>query len=200
MLQHGADHKNTKPFHVQRYVGLFSQIFWPRGCAILCIVPRGSESTLGSRSPFGIHLVVLRASARGLNRTKTYLLGSGPSCFAIVQLRHGALASLLKLPQPKRRPGAKLEVGHFSPNMLQNSNQTAMYPQGMTAPGQSSHAAMAYGMQGDRAMRQGQGYMLQHVGMQMAPDGTPMIMPYAMDGSPKNLRGIDAWDARGASC
>ena len=104
-----------------------------------------------------------------------------------------------------------MEAGHFSPEMLQNANQMAMYPQGMTAPGQApNHAAMAYGMQG-HAMGQGQevqahghahgmhpaqqGYMQQHMGMQMAPDGTPMVMPYAMDGSQQNPQHAQAQQA-----
>ncbi|CAE7298050.1 unnamed protein product [Symbiodinium pilosum] len=70
----------------------------------------------------------------------------------------------------------------------------------MTAPGgpgQAPNHAMAFGManhmgqevQGAahahpcHAMAQQQGYMQGHMGMQMAPDGTPMVMPYAMDGS-----------------
>jgi len=116
-----------------------------------------------------------------------------------------------------------MEAGHFSPEMLQNANQMAMYPQGMTAPGQApNHAAMAYGMQG-HAMGQGQevqahghahgmhpaqqGYMQQHMGMQMAPDGTPMVMPYAMDGSQQNPQHAQAQQmmyqqhcAAGAQC
>ena len=95
----------------------------------------------------------------------------------------------------------KMEAGHFSPEMLQNANQMAMFQaQGMTAPGgpgQAPNHAMAFGManhmgqevQGAahahpcHAMAQQQGYMQGHMGMQMAPDGTPMVMPYAMDGS-----------------
>ena len=106
-----------------------------------------------------------------------------------------------------------MEAGHYSPEMLQNASQMAMYQaQGMTAPGAPNHA-MAYGMQGHmgqevqgqaahhaacHSMAQQQGYMQGHMGMQMAPDGTPMVMPYAMDGQQNPQHAAQAQQAPGA--